>query len=109
MEAVWRLLHHDNVVADLEVVDGGFPWLTAVVHPLTGFEAVAPLFRDELRELDDLADEESPQWAAAYNAIRAQTTLLDPRGNAVPEYLLHIDGSEAWWRWDDEPFPDAHA
>jgi hypothetical protein len=22
----------------------------------------------------------------------------------VPEFLLHIDGTEAWWRWSDEPF-----
>ncbi len=80
--------------------------MTAIVHPQVGFEAAARLFREELGHLEDLADEESPQWAATYDAIRAQTTLLDPAGNAVPEYLLHIDGAKAWWRWHDEPFSD---
>ena len=106
MGEVWRLLHHGHLVAELEVVDGGLPWLTAIVHPKVGFEAAAGLFREELRHMEDLADEESPEWAAAYDAIRAQTTLLDPDGKAVPEYLLHIDGAEAWWRWNDEPFSD---
>lgn len=106
MGEVWRLRHDDRVVADLEVVEEGFPWLTAIVHPLAGYDAVAPLFREELHQLDELAEEETPEWTAAYNAIRAQTTLLDSQGNAVPEYLLHIDGAEAWWRWADEPFTD---
>lgn len=109
MGEVWRLLHDERVVADLEVVDAGFPWLTAIVHPRVGFEAVAPLFSEELRLLDDLADEETPEWTAAYHAIREQTSLRDPLGNAVAEYLLHIDGAEAWWRWEDEPFPEDDA
>jgi hypothetical protein len=33
-------------------------------------------------------------------------SLAAPDGHLVPEFLLHIDGSEAWWRWSDEPFRD---
>jgi hypothetical protein len=33
--------------------------------------------------------------------------LTYPDGRDVPEYLLHIDGDEAWWRWSDEPFDKA--
>ncbi|MEV6847472.1 hypothetical protein [Actinoplanes sp. NPDC051411] len=33
-------------------------------------------------------------------------TLRYPEGNEVPEFLLHIQGDEAWWRWSDEPFDD---
>ena len=106
MGDVWRLLRQGQVVAELEVVDGDFPWLTAAVHPQPGFEVVADLFRQELRQMGALTDEESPAWVAAYDAIRAQTTLLNPDGRAVAEYLLHIDGVEAWWRWSDEPFSD---
>ncbi len=80
MGDVWRLLLEGDVVADLEVVDSDFPWLTAIVHPLVGFESAAPLFREELRHMDDLADVESPEWTAAYEAIRAHTSLLDPDG-----------------------------
>jgi hypothetical protein len=25
-----------------------------------------------------------------------------PDGRDVPEWLLHIDGDEAWWRWADD-------
>ncbi len=106
MGGVWRLLHQGQVVAELEVIDGDFPWLTAIVHPHAGFEVVADLFREELRQMEALTNEELPAWVAAYDAIRAQTTLLHPDGKAVPEYLLHIDGAEAWWRWSDEPFSD---
>jgi hypothetical protein len=31
-------------------------------------------------------------------------SLAYPDGRRVPEFLLHIDGLEAWWRWSDEPF-----
>jgi hypothetical protein len=25
---------------------------------------------------------------------------------ATPEFLLHLDGIDAWWRWHDKPFDD---
>ncbi len=43
---------------------------------------------------------------AAYNAIRTVVTLRYPEGHEVPEFLLHIDGDVAWWRWSDEPFDE---
>jgi hypothetical protein len=24
---------------------------------------------------------------------------------AVPGFLLHVDGEDAWWRWSDETVP----
>ncbi|MBX6751337.1 MAG: hypothetical protein IRY85_17015 [Micromonosporaceae bacterium] len=32
--------------------------------------------------------------------------LRNPEGRDVPEFLLHIDGDQAWWRWSDEPFDE---
>jgi hypothetical protein len=33
-------------------------------------------------------------------------TLWYPDGREVPEFLLHLDGSVAWWRWSDEHFDE---
>jgi hypothetical protein len=107
-EDVWQLHHGDVVVADLHVTDGDLPWLNARVVRREGFEAVAGLFEEELRLLEEI-DVEAEAWTAAYGAIRAQTRLTDPRGADVREYLLHISGEDAWWRWSDEPFDEADA
>jgi hypothetical protein len=104
-ERAWRLVRGDEVLADLVVTDADFPWLTAEVRPKAGFEEVRPLFDDEARWAD-VMDEEPEQWEAAYHRVRAAVRLLAPGGRPVPEFLLHIEGAQAWWRWSDEPFPD---
>jgi hypothetical protein len=93
-------------VAELHVTDTNFPWLNARVVPLPGFEQVAPLFEEEARLLDELADVESPEWTAAYKRVRIETRQPYPDGRDVPEYQLHIEGEHAWWRWSDEPFSE---
>jgi hypothetical protein len=67
-----------------------------------------PLFEDELRQLDHL-DEDAAPWEAAYDRIRQAVRLLAPDGRPAAEFLLHIDGDDAWWRWSDEPFPESGA
>jgi hypothetical protein len=101
---VWQLVRPDGeLLAELVVTDSDFPWLNATIRPTVGFEDVRPLFVDELRWLH--ADAGNPeQWDAAYERIRAATRLLAPDGHSVPEFLLHIDGDQAWWRWLEEPF-----
>jgi hypothetical protein len=104
-DPVWRLVRGDELLAELVVTDADFPWLNARVRPAAGFAGVRPLFDDELRRLEDL-DEEPEQWEAAYRSIREVVRLLTPDGRAVAEFLLHIEGENAWWRWSDEPFPE---
>jgi hypothetical protein len=41
-----------------------------------------------------------------YGRIRATVRLVNPAGDDVPEFLLHIEGAVAWWRFSDEPFED---
>lgn len=106
MTDVWLLHSRDEVVAELHVTEGDFPWLSGRVVTHEGFAALAPLFADEVRLLNELTDEETPEWTAAYDEIRARTVLTNPAGIPVPEYLLHIEGEDAWWRWSDEPFDD---
>lgn len=99
----WTLYRGAELIADLVVAGRDFPWLNARVRPRDGFDDVRPLFAEELGLLDDL-DQQPDAWEAAYQAIRAVLTLKDPDGREVPEFLLHVDGDEAWWRWSDEPF-----
>jgi hypothetical protein len=49
-------------------------------------------------------DDDDDAWEAAYDRVRAAVSLIAPDGQAVPEFLLHIEGQDAWWRWSDEPF-----
>jgi hypothetical protein len=104
MGEIWHLHAGGRIVAELHVTDPDFPWLNAIVVRKDGFGAIAPLFEDEIRQLERMGDEETPEWTAVYERIRVLTRLTYPDGRDVPEYLLHIDGDEAWWRWSDEPF-----
>ena len=103
-EPAWQLVRGDELLAELVVTEGDFPWLYAEVRPAAGFAEVRPLFDEELRR-SELMDEEPEQWEAAYYRIREAVRLVAPDGQPVPEFLLHIDGAEAWRRWSDEPFP----
>jgi hypothetical protein len=103
---VWRLVDGDGLLAELMVTGGDFPWLNAEVRPTERFARIRPLFEEELRRVDHLDDDDA-SWEAAYDRNRQAVSLLYPDGQAVPEFLLHIDGDEAWWRWSDEPFPEA--
>ena len=103
---IWSLHHAGRAVAEFHVTGGDFPWLNARVVALPGFEEVAPLFQDEVRLLDALEETETPEWTAAYERIRDQTRLTYPDGRNVPEFLLHIQDDQAWWRWSDEPFDE---
>ncbi len=110
---VWRLMRGDEPIADLVVTGSDFPWLNAQVRALPGFEQVRPLFEDELRALEHIHDDQAA-WQSAYDNICRAVSLMypadDPVSRAadrVPEFLLHIDGEYAWWRWADEPFSQA--
>lgn len=100
---VWRLHHGGRVVASLHVTEADFPWLRAHVEPLDGFEALAPLLAEEARLAADAEEQATPQWVVARDRLRAATRLTRPDGREVTDYLLHVDGTEAWWRSGEEP------
>lgn len=104
-DQVWRLLRGEEPIAELLVTGGDFPWLNARLLPGPGFEEVRPMFDEELRLLDHL-DDDVDAWEAAYDRIRETIGLIAPDGQLVPEFLLHIDGADVWWRWSAEPFSD---
>lgn len=104
---VWKLTGAHGLLAELVVTGGDFPWLSAEVRPTGRFERIRPLFQEELRALDR-PDDDPESWEAAYDQVRQAVELVAPDGRPVPEFLLHIDGHDAWWRWSDESFPGMH-
>jgi hypothetical protein len=92
---VSRLVRGGELLAELVVTDGDFPWLNAEVRPAAGFAEVRPLFAGELQRLEFL-DGEPEQWEAAYRRIPEVVRLPAPAGRPVPEFLLHIEGEDAW-------------
>jgi hypothetical protein len=106
---VWHLRRGDEVLGDITITDADFPWLSGRFAPRPGFAAVAPLFAEELARSRATEDDDSAAnlqaWETAYERIAATVSLVAPSGPAA-EFLLHIDGNEAWFRWSDEPFAD---
>ncbi|MFB8774566.1 hypothetical protein [Streptomyces broussonetiae] len=45
------------------------------------------------------------RWEEAYDEIRRRVSLSSPQG-PVPEFLRHLEGDRAWFRWSDEAFED---
>ena len=103
---VWRVRSGEDRVGEILIDDVDFPWLSGRFTAGPAFEAVRELFARELAltELDD--DERWQEWEAAYDEIARRVSLLAPDG-PVPEFLLHIEGDRAWFRWSDEPFEEA--
>lgn len=104
----WTLMKGNDVVARLQAVDVDMPWIFAEIETLPGFAPYAPLFAAELAILDASAEDEREEadWEAVYDKIVADLDLLMPDGTPV-EYLLHIDGPEAWFRFAEVPDEDA--
>jgi hypothetical protein len=103
---VWRLYAADDdaLLAELTVHERDFPWIAARLAPTPAFTPLRPLFDEEARLVQ--AMESTSAWESAYDRVRAAVSLAGPDGVRVPEFLLHIEGDEAWWRYSDEPFDD---
>jgi hypothetical protein len=100
---VWTLRDREDTVATITITDSDFPWLSGRLDAKSGFEKYRNLFDAELAAM------EREDWEEAdrrYYAIREQLQLMYPEGGRVPEFLLHVRGDEAWFRWSDEPFEE---
>ncbi|WP_100445916.1 hypothetical protein [Glycomyces xiaoerkulensis] len=103
-DGVWELRRGSEVLGEIHVNDGEFPWLMGRFVPRPGFAEVKPLFDRSLELLhhDDGAQE---GWEEVYDRIVETLTLVAPDG-PVSDFLLHIKDGEAWFRWCDEPSGD---
>jgi len=88
---VWHLVRGDELLAELVVTGGDFPWLNARVRPAAGFAEIRPLFDEELRRLESIGDEPE-RWEAAYRRIREEVRLLasDGQTGCIPQVGLAV-------------------
>ncbi|MFE0258096.1 hypothetical protein [Streptomyces sp. NPDC059010] len=105
---VWQVRGGDGPVGEILIDEADFPWLSGRFTPGPGYDTVRDLFARELAllERDSEDDREAGEaWEAAYDEIRRRVSLASPDG-PVAEFLLHIEGDRAWFRWSEEPFAD---
>ncbi|WP_399893908.1 hypothetical protein ACGH7X_36305 [Streptomyces sp. BBFR51] len=89
-------------IGEILIEDADFPWLSGRFRAGPAYGAVHDLFVRELAlaERDDAGH--WTQWEAVYAEIERRVRLVSPDG-PVAEFLLHIKGERAWFRWSDEP------
>jgi hypothetical protein len=101
---VWQLHSGDGPVGEILIDEADFPWLSGRFAATPAFEPLRELFARELALVERL-EAEPDEWERAYGEIRRRVSLISPDG-PVPEFLLHIDGDTAWFRWSDKPFDE---
>ena len=94
----FRLYRGGVLLGSLTSTDDDFPWHNGTFVPAPAFEQVRPLFDRELALLNaDRMDE----WETAWEAVAALGLRMEPvtGGADIDEFLLHIEGQQAWWRY----------
>lgn len=97
----WRLYRGAELLADIVVEDTDMPWVTGRVLARPGLEELRPAFEREWALINEADDLDYDAWERAYEPI-SRLTLASPTG-PVAEFLLHIEGDEARFRWSAEP------
>ncbi len=87
----------------LEVVNIDQPWFMCKFEATPAFEQFRPLFDEELRllEQDRQDDNDWEEWEAAYSRIEELGLCIGALdgGNDITDFLVHIEGEEAWFRY----------
>ena len=94
-ETEFQLRRGDDLLGTLTSCTPDFPWIFCKFEPCDAFAEQRALFDDELRLLDQ---EDFVAWEQAYEKIRALNLRLVSAKEDLSEFLLHIDGDEAWFR-----------
>ncbi|MEU7551464.1 hypothetical protein AB0B01_03725 [Streptomyces sp. NPDC044571] len=100
LERRWGQEHGRELVGEIAIAGFDFPWLSGRFTPQPAFAVFKPWF-DEARAV--LAEEDFERFDEVYASIARRLTLVSPTG-PVAEFLLHIEGDEARFRWSDTPF-----
>ncbi|MFE0802133.1 hypothetical protein [Streptomyces sp. NPDC058812] len=90
-------------VGEILIDDADFPWLSGRFRAGPAFATVQDLFARELALAERDDEGHWAQWEAVYAEIERRVRLVSPDG-PVAEFLLHIRGERAWFRWSEEPF-----
>ena len=98
----WMLRWRDQDVGTILVERTDMPWLFGRWAPAEAFEGLTELFADDLRLFQS---GNWPAWERVHQRIVQRGVALHrPNGDQVAEWILHIDGNEAWFRFMDEAF-----
>ncbi|WP_329458357.1 hypothetical protein [Streptomyces sp. NBC_01497] len=101
-QATWRIMRGDTLVGTIAVQEGDFPWLRGRFTAGPAFAPFEPWFGESLAALEA---EDFERFNDVCDRIARTLTLVAPSG-PVADFLLHIDGEAAWFRWSDEPVVD---
>jgi len=98
MDEGWKLRVGDTVLAELRNPSPDQPWIFCDFVPSAAFESYTALFEHDLMLLNsDRMDE----WFAHDEVMSTVGFVLEPltEGSAITEFVLHIDGNTAWFRY----------
>ncbi|WP_433498311.1 hypothetical protein ACQP1K_26005 [Sphaerimonospora sp. CA-214678] len=65
-----------------------------------------PLFVEELSLIEADGELDYDAWEAVYARVSDQVELIAPDGRPVTDFLPHISGQDAWFRWSDVPLEE---
>ncbi|QIJ66210.1 hypothetical protein [Streptomyces sp. JB150] len=110
---IWQVRAGEGRIGEILIYDADFPWLSGAFTPGPAYDdTVRDLFARELELVERLAEQDEDAlvdaWEKVYDEIRRRVSLCSPDG-PVPDFLLHIEGDRAWFRWSDEPFEEPAA
>ncbi|WP_299532722.1 hypothetical protein [uncultured Streptomyces sp.] len=102
---VWALRRGPEQAGDILIDDADFPWLRGRFTPGPAYDAVTrDLFARELDLSQRFEEDERilAEWDEVCGAVNALLTLHRPDGAPVADFLLHIEGDRAAFRWADD-------
>ena len=94
----YRVIRQGVLLGTLTRTGSDMPWWLGEFDPAPGFASIRTLF-DRERELLD-ADEDMDAWGRTWDEL-SDGLVLEPLDGRKPitEFLLHIEGKEATWRY----------
>jgi hypothetical protein len=100
-----NLVRGDTILGTIDVNHGerDFPWFSGAFNASPEYEEVRHLFERELALLRANSSNDSEKWDD-WEAVHAElhdpgVRLCAPDSSfTVEEILIHISGTEAWWR-----------
>lgn len=107
MPQTLRLVRGDVLLGTIAVKpkDAKSPWQSGGFAPAPAFEDVRELFAHELRVLKANTNDDPAQWdewEAVHARLHEPGLRLEAEDDSfiADDILIHIEGTEAWWRTD---------
>jgi hypothetical protein len=96
----YQLKQNDILIGTLHSVNADLPWINCKFEPTEAFQFMKHLFDAEVRILN-AEPFDLDEWEAAYGTIEELNLELkcQNEGIEIKEFLLHIQESDAWFRY----------